>query len=174
MILESTMITWKIQNVQNFCSKKLQPMQLSEFDFIVKGPVKEEPQPKPSLKRLMPKNGNNHNIYHYNNHNSNHYNSYHCNSYHCNNYHWSNHAKNAQLVVWCQNGEKSPPRWPRRQRCKSIYWSAINWSIYCYCQYQYQYCNIRAIYSSNMKKALFSNNSRFFGNILLKMSNKLL
>ena len=41
-------------------------------------------------------------------------------------------------------------------------------SIYWYCQYQYQYFNIRAIYSSNMKKALFSNNSRFFWQYIAK------
>ena len=35
MILEPTMITWRIAKTQNSCIIKLHPMQLSEFDFIV-------------------------------------------------------------------------------------------------------------------------------------------
>ena len=44
-------------------------------------------------------------------------------------------------------------------------------SILVFVKEKYQYCNIRAIYSSNMKRPYFQTILDYFGNILLKMSN---
>ena len=39
MILEAKIITWQIQNAENSWKKKLLPILLSEFDFIVEKKV---------------------------------------------------------------------------------------------------------------------------------------